>query len=113
MDRRGSLRDNPFYVLGVKTTATRQEIEREGGKLLSMLELRLASVKTYSTPLGDAERTADKVRAAMSELRDPAKRLTHEIWARIDPKTEASEGRRRVEPEPWREAFAAMGWRHR
>ena len=33
--------ENPFYVLGVPTTASRTDLEREGNKLLSMLQLGL------------------------------------------------------------------------
>ena len=77
--------DNPFYVLGLKPTATRNEIEREGQKLLGMLELKLQSATTYATPVGSCQRDSDKVRRAMAELRDPEKRLEHEIWARLDP----------------------------
>src|SRR5579862_4587228 len=79
------IRDNPFYVLGVKPDAPRVEIEREGQKLLGMLELGLTSAASYATPVGPGERTADKVRRAMAELRDPERRLGHELWARLDP----------------------------
>ncbi len=79
------IRDNPFYVLGLRPDATRAEIEREGQKLLGMLELKLQSAARYATPVGPAERTADKVRRAMAELRDPERRLEHEVWARLDP----------------------------
>ncbi len=79
------IRDNPFYVLGLRPDATRQAIERQGTKLLGMLELKLKSAAAYPTPVGRAERTPEKVRAAMAELRDPARRLDHEIWARLDP----------------------------
>src|SRR5277367_2097389 len=79
------IRDNPFYVLGLPPSATRAEIEREGQKLLGMLELKLASSARYATPVGPGERTADKVRRALAELRDPERRLAHELWARLDP----------------------------
>ena len=60
------IRDNPFYVLGVKPDATRAEIEREGQKLLGMLELGLKSAATYATPVGPGERErANEHRAAV------------------------------------------------
>jgi hypothetical protein len=75
--------ENPFYVLGVPTTATRTELEREGTKLLSMLELGLKEAKVYRSPLGEHERTAEAVRAAMAELREPKRRLVHELLASL------------------------------
>jgi hypothetical protein len=112
------VRDNPFYVLGLRTDAARAEIEREGQKLLGMLELSLQSAARYATPLGSMERTADKVRRAMAELRDPERRLEHEIWARLDPKAapapaaddEPAPARPRADA-PWPGALAALGWR--
>jgi curved DNA-binding protein CbpA len=113
------LLENPFYVLGLRPTATRQEVEREGQKLLGMLELKLSSAATYATPVGPGERTADKVRRAMAELRDPDRRLEHEMWARLDPAAAAppraaesapSRPKRRAD-EPWTGALAALGWR--
>jgi hypothetical protein len=114
------IRDNPFYVLGLRPDATRQAIERQGTKLLGMLELKLKSAAAYPTPVGRAERTPEKVRAAMAELRDPARRLDHEIWARLDPEAlparEASAPLEEKAPsprarDPWPEALAALGWR--
>lgn len=75
--------ENPFYVLGVSVTATRTELEREGTKLLSMLELGLKEAKVYRSPLGEHERTAEAVRAAMAELREPRRRLVHELLASL------------------------------
>ncbi len=73
--------DNPFFILGVSTEGTRAEIEREGNKLLGMLELGLRSTATYETPLGPRPRTQEAVRAALAELRIPERRLLHELWA--------------------------------
>jgi hypothetical protein len=81
--------DNPFHVLGLAKTATRAEVEREGQKLLGMLELGLASARSYDTPVGRAERDDAAVRQAMAELRDPDKRLLHELWAWSAPGAEA------------------------
>jgi hypothetical protein len=112
------IRDNPFYLLGLPPSATRAEIEREGQKLLGMLELKLASAARYATPVGLGERTADKVRRALSELRDPERRLAHELWARLDPAAappkvavEPPSCLRRRADAPWPNALAQLGWR--
>jgi hypothetical protein len=117
MDKIG---ENPFYVLGLRPTATRAEIEREGQKLLGMLELGLTSAARYETPVGPMERDADKVRRAMAELRDPERRLEHELWARLEPRAHApaasdaedapAEARPRAEA-PWPNALVDLGWR--
>lgn len=114
------IRDNPFYVLGLPPGATRAEIEREGQKLLGMLELKLASSARYRTPMGPGERTAEKVRCAMAELRDPERRLAHELWARLDPAAmppltdaESRPPPRRRADAPWPAALSKLGWRAR
>jgi hypothetical protein len=122
-DARGRIRDNPFYVLGLRPTAGRIEIEREGQKLLGMLELKLTSAATYMTPVGLGVRTPEKVREAMAHLRDPEKRLSAELWARLDPTPEpepqededleafAAAAAPAADPlAPWSEALSAMGW---
>jgi hypothetical protein len=77
--------DNPFFVLGLSPDASRIEIEREAQKLLGMLELDFAAVRTYTTPIGDRPRTPEAVRAAVAVLRDPYQRLVAELWARHAP----------------------------
>lgn len=77
----GRLQENPFYVLGLRPGCSRSEIEREGQKLLGMLELGLSAARRYDTPLGAQPRDAERVRWAMAELREPARRLVHELWA--------------------------------
>ena len=77
------------------------------------------SAATYATPVGPAPRTADKVRRAMAELRDPERRLEHELWARLDPSAaapppnpDAPEQKERPRADaPWKGALAALGWR--
>lgn len=110
------LADNPFYVLGLRPACSRLDVEREGQKLLGMLELGLKTAKTYMTPLGPQTRTADKVRTAMAELRTPDKRLLHEFWAALPPAPEPPKPPPPVEKaadtiEPLTEAFALLGWR--
>lgn len=76
------LRKNPFFILGIDPSATRIEVERKGQMLLGMIELGLEGSSTYTCPLGECTRTADDVRVAMAELRDPNRRAAWEIWAR-------------------------------
>lgn len=83
------LRDNPFYVLGLAPECTRAEVERAGQKLLAMLELGLAGARDYPTPFGPGQRDPAKVREAMAELRDPQRRLFHELWAGAGPQAPA------------------------
>ena len=112
------IRDNPFYVLGLRPEASRPAIERQGAKLLGMLELNLKSATTYATPVGRAERTPEKVRWAMAELRDPARRLDHEVWARLDPEAAPAppppdddvNARTEGPLDAWPEALTALGW---
>lgn len=77
--------DNPFYVLELSPTCAAVEVERQGNKLIAMLELGLVEAESYDTPFGVRPRTADAVRAALAGLRDPEQRLVHEIWASLDP----------------------------
>ncbi len=81
---------NPFYVLGLRPDCARAEIEREGQKLLGMLELEMGAASHYRSPLGEHRRTPSQIREAMAELRDPDRRLLHELWATLDPYAESS-----------------------
>lgn len=83
---RERLAHNPFYVLELDPECSRAEVERQGQKLLGMLELELSAASHYDTPLGRQRRTPEQVRAAMAELRDPDRRLLHELWATLGPK---------------------------
>lgn len=123
--------ENPFYVLGLRPECSRAEMEREGQKLLAMLELSIEAARTYKTPLGPMPRTADRVRQAMAELRDPQKRLVHELWAQLpaEPETVGTSGTAEKPPDggqgpydagdggsagadlgPWPEAREALGF---
>lgn len=107
-----TLAENPFYVLGLATDASRIEIEREAAKLLGMLELGFADVQTYATPVGARTRTPELVRAAAAALRDPYQRLVAEIWARHAPErttAAAVEVGPSVHAHPG--ARRALGWR--
>ena len=73
---------NPFLVLELAPGAGRDELERQGAKLLALLAAEVGDAAAYPTPLGFRDRTAEMVRSALAELRDPARRLLHEWWAR-------------------------------
>ena len=73
---------NPFLVLELEPGASRDELERQGAKLLAMLAAGVRHATLYSTPRGRRDRTPEMVREALAELRDPARRLIHEWWAR-------------------------------
>jgi len=75
--------ENPFFVLGIATNATRVEVERAGQRLLAELVINRKSALEYETPVGPNARTPDLVRQALAELRDPARRLLHEAWANV------------------------------
>ncbi|MEZ4452364.1 MAG: hypothetical protein R3B09_23050 [Nannocystaceae bacterium] len=125
MARGGRFADNPFYVLGVRPSASRLEIEREGQKLLGMIELGLRAASTYATPVGPRPRSADAVRGAMADVRAPERRILRELWATLPaeatrPPPSPPEGdpfRRDDAPAPapaqsgWEGAFSLFGWR--
>jgi hypothetical protein len=102
---RERLARNPFFVLGLAPGASRATIEQEAQKLLGMLELGLAGAAAMATPFGPAPRTADDVRAALAELRDPAKRVLAELWAAAGPGAAAAA----EDDEGFAGAFAALG----
>jgi hypothetical protein len=84
---RQRLASNPFYVLELRPDCSRADVERQGQKLIGMLELELSGALRYGSPLGEHPRSSQLVRAAMAELRDPNRRLLHELWATLEPNT--------------------------
>ena len=105
--------DNPFHVLELPPLAPRADVERQGQKLLGMLELGLAQAAVYPTPVGDRQRSADLVRWAMAELRDPDRRLVHEAWAQLESGlsvTTENGNTGSVPPNAWPNARAQLGW---
>jgi hypothetical protein len=110
--------ENPFHVLALPVTATRAEVERAGQKWLAMLEVGVAAARIYATPVGPRVRTGELVRAAMAELRDPERRVVHELWcggAEAESESEfesESESESESDPDPdlGFPALAALGW---
>jgi hypothetical protein len=82
---------NPFYVLELRPDCSRAEVERAGQKLIGMLELELSGAYSYRSPLGQHRRSPELVRASMAELRDPNRRLLHELWAALEPGADGGE----------------------
>ena len=101
--------ENPFYVLGLGRDCSRHEFEREGQKLLSMLALGLSEAARYLTPFGPRPRTPELVRRAMAELRDPKRRLVHELLAALPP-TSVAPPRIGADHEQWGAAPAVFGY---
>ena len=60
----------------------RTRLESQGQRLLAELAAGLEGARRYATPFGARARTPELVRAAIAALRDPARRLVHEWWAR-------------------------------
>lgn len=84
---------NPFYVLDLAPEATPGDVERQGRKLLGLLELGAERGKTYTCPLGTYPRDATMVREALSVLRDPQRRRKEALIAKlfVPPSGEAKE----------------------
>lgn len=103
--------DNPFWVLDLPPETARVEVERTGQKLLAQLEIGVSAVKQYPTPSGPRPRTPEAVRAALAELRDPAKRILWELRAGLGPMEppELSAPPANLWP-PWPDARVVLGW---
>jgi len=99
---------NAFWVLGVSPDATPGEIEREGRKVLGLLEIGAESAKTYTCPFGELPRDATMVREAMAALRDPKRRAKERCLAKL-----GSGPRSEVEDmdAPLADAFLIGGYR--
>ena len=75
--------ENPFFVLGLAPETPRAEVERTAQRLLAEHALGRSAALRYLTPFGEAERTPELIRAAVAELRDPHKRIVHELFAEM------------------------------
>ncbi|MBI5545255.1 MAG: hypothetical protein HY901_15300 [Deltaproteobacteria bacterium] len=73
------LTENPFRILGLSPHASAREVEREGDRLLAVIAADLDD-PTRMPPLGPRSRTAEQVRWAIAELRDPHRRALHEFF---------------------------------
>jgi hypothetical protein len=74
---------NAYYVLELLPDATPGEIERQGRKLLGLIELGTARGTVYACPLGTFTRDATMVREAMTMLRDPKRRAKERCLAAL------------------------------
>ncbi|HEY3450474.1 MAG TPA: hypothetical protein VGK67_29230 [Myxococcales bacterium] len=73
------LSENPFRLLGLSPPASARDVEREGARLLAVVSAGLDDPRQMA-PLGPAERSAEQVRWAIAELRDPHRRAVHEFF---------------------------------
>ena len=97
--------DNPFYVLEIDPEATPGEIEREGRKVLGLIEIGSENAAKYTFP-----RDPTRVREAMAELRDPKKRGRYAILAGVLRGAIPTPPARDIDA-PLADAFALAGYR--
>ena len=71
--------ENPFRVLELSPDSSARDIEREGARILALIAAGL------DEPM--RPRTAEDVRHALSELRDPRRRALHELFC-LSPRSE-------------------------
>ncbi len=116
-ERRAMTPRNAYYVLGLAADATPGDIEREGRKLLGLLELGVGKAATYTCALGTFRRDATLVRESMALLRDPARRARESALAAIlgtdrPASSVAEHARRSAGPAaPLAEALRLAGYR--
>jgi hypothetical protein len=75
-----ALGENPFRVLELSPSATPGDVEREGGRLLAMIAAGMDEPRSEGSLGAPPGRTAEMVRWAVAELRDPHKRAVHEFF---------------------------------
>lgn len=102
--------NNPFFVLGLSPGCSRGELERAGQRLLGLLAVGNEAARRCRTPVGVVERDADRVRAAMAELRDPNRRIAYELEACSEPPSDEAAPPSNAQ-QGWDGALAALGWR--
>ncbi len=107
-DPRARVTHNPFVVLGLPPDASRADAERQAALLLGQLALGLAAAQRYRSALGEHVRTSDDVRQAIAELRDPARRVTAEVWAAAPAAAAAAAPTTPTTPA-WPDALIALG----
>lgn len=110
IDPLAAWRANPFFVLELKTDATRADVERAGQRLLAKFGIDSTGIADYETPLGKGLRDADMVRQAMAALRDPAQRVACELWAGLAPVQTSSRQTDGAGETRWEDAQRALGW---
>lgn len=74
---------NPYYVLGLGPDATPGEIEREGRKILALIDVGSPRGLKYECALGELDRDATLVRESIAVLRDPKARAKYACLARL------------------------------
>ena len=71
-------------TMGLTPAATQRDVEREGGRILALIA---AGLDTPSVP-----RTAEDVRAAMAELRDPSQCRLHRLFQPLSSSRKSTQG---------------------
>jgi hypothetical protein len=103
---------NPYWVLELDAASTPGEIERQGRKILGLIELGAGKALRYECPLGTFERDATMVREAIALLRDPKRRARETCLVRLLTATDAATLRPDSEPDaPLPQAFEIGGYR--
>ena len=102
-------RNNPFFVLELKSDASRSDVERAAQRLQGLLAIGAQGSDEYQTPFGPARRDADTVRQALGRLRDPLQRVTCELWANVPPLLAAPETSESL-TAAWEAGARALGW---
>lgn len=101
---------SPYYVLELSPEASTAEMERQGQKLLGLLELDAARAKTYACPLGTFPRDATMVREALAALRDPERRANEACLVRFLVREPTAPERPREQDAPLEDAFRLGGY---
>jgi len=102
-------RDNPFYILEAPAEATPGEIERQGRKIIALLEVGAEKAAHYSCPLGTFPRDATMVRDAIAALRDPKRRMTEAALVQVLGASAPGAAPSDIDG-PFEGAFAAAGY---
>lgn len=113
-DFRERIITNPFYILGLRPDNTKAEIEERARWLIDRLAVHPGPEETYATPLGRFPLTRGLVDDALKELGQPTRRLSHEIWAHLEPGLEetppAALPGQDLKPFDWSRLRLLVGW---
>jgi hypothetical protein len=107
--------DNPYFVLELSPSATPGEIERQGRKIIGLIELGAAKGVSYTCALGTFPRDATMVREAIAALHDPKRRAREACLVKLlGAPSDSAAAHVAAEAEldaPLDEAFAIGGYR--
>lgn len=101
----------PFWVLELNCEATASDIEKAARDLIAKIQLGVAGVEQFATPVGFRQRDQYLIREAKALLQNPETRLLGEFWY-VDPQT-VMQGREKEKswtPSMWYEALRVKPW---